>query len=83
MRLASWILKWLFERVIRFSARTAALAANIACFAIYIAWRYEDSRGVGGIEWNEIIFGAAVWGACLVFDLMGAHRTIKSASTPT
>ncbi len=83
MRLASWVLNWLFERVIRVSGRTAAVAANVTCFAIYIIWRYEDSRSVGGIDWSEIIFGAVVWGTCLIFDLTRARRRASSASTAT
>ncbi len=81
MRLASWVLGWLFQHVIRISSRTSAVAANAACFVIYVAWRYEDSRNVGGMDWSEILFGAAVWGVCLFFDLMRAKRRATSASS--
>jgi drug/metabolite transporter (DMT)-like permease len=75
MRATSWVIAGLLRRcgMAPVPSAVAASVTGLALFAGLLAWNLLPGEPM---DWNAVLFGAAVFGACGVIDARRGHRAL-------
>ena len=69
MRLGSWTVGWILAKLARIRPRFAAIAANLAAFAVFATLLLRDLLPGESVDPAALLFGLAVFAVCGWTDL--------------
>ena len=68
MRAGSWVLGWILSKLAPVRANLVAIAANLLCFAVFVALLIRDLLPGEPIDVAALLFGLAVFAVCCWVD---------------
>lgn len=69
MRLGSWILGWVFAKLLPNHRKTTCALSNLFAFSVFVLLLYKDLMPGEPMDWAAVVFGLVMYTMFTVTDL--------------